>query len=42
MFQRLAITNGYGWNRFLRMVDKVLPRMGATLELPFAEDEFNL
>lgn len=42
MFQRLAITNGYGWNRFLRMVNKVLPRMGAKLELPFAEDEFNL
>jgi hypothetical protein len=42
MFQRLAITNGYGWNRFLKMVDKLLPEMGATLELRFAEDEFNL
>jgi hypothetical protein len=42
MFQRLAITNECGWNRFLRMVDKVLLRIGAILELPFAEDEFNL
>ncbi len=34
MFQRLALSNGYGWNRFIKMVDKVLPRRGATLELP--------
>jgi hypothetical protein len=34
MFQRLAIANGYGWNRFLNMVDQVLPRRGTTLELP--------
>lgn len=38
MFQRLALSNGYGWNRFVRMVDKVLPKKGATLELPFIED----
>ncbi len=38
MFQRLALSSGYGWNRFLRMVDKVLPKKGATLELPFIED----
>lgn len=37
MFQRLAICSGYGWNRFLKMVDKVLPRRGSTLELPFPE-----
>lgn len=34
MFQRLAIANGYGWKRFLHMVDQVLPRKGSTLELP--------
>jgi hypothetical protein len=34
MFQRLAIANGYGWKRFLHMVDQVLPRKGKTLELP--------
>ncbi|WP_375461451.1 P63C domain-containing protein [uncultured Enterovirga sp.] len=38
MFQRLAIANGYGWKRFLHMVDQVLPRRGSTLELPL---EFN-
>lgn len=37
MFQRLAIANGYGWNRFVKMVDQVLPKKGATLELPLAE-----
>jgi hypothetical protein len=26
MFQRLAIAQGYGWNRFLRMVDQVHPK----------------
>jgi hypothetical protein len=34
MFQRLALANGYGWKRFLNMVDQVLPRRGANLELP--------
>lgn len=34
MFQRLAISNGYGWNRFVRMVDQVLPKRGANLDLP--------
>lgn len=34
MFQRLAIKNGYGWARFVQMVDQVLPKKGATLELP--------
>jgi hypothetical protein len=37
MFQRLAIANGYGWQRFLHMVDQVLPRRGDTLQLPFEE-----
>jgi hypothetical protein len=34
MFQRLAIANGYGWLRFVKMVDQVLPRRGQTFELP--------
>jgi P63C domain-containing protein len=37
MFQRLAIANGHGWNRFLHTVDQVLPRRGDTLPLPFEE-----
>lgn len=37
MFQRLAIANGHGWNRFMRTVDQVLPKKGNTLELPFPE-----
>ena len=39
MFQRLAISNGYGWNRFVKMVDQVLPKRGVTLNLPFQSDE---
>jgi hypothetical protein len=41
MFQRLAIANGYGWQRFLHMVDQVLPRRGDTLQLPleYAREE---
>lgn len=35
MFQRLAIANGYGWHRFVQMVDQVLPKRGANLLLPF-------
>lgn len=34
MFQRLAISNRYGWQRFLHMVDQVMPRRGDTLQLP--------
>lgn len=37
MFQRLAITSGFGWNRYVKMVDQVLPRRGDTLELPLNE-----
>ncbi len=39
MFQRLAIKSGFGWNRFVNMVDKVLPKRGDTLELPFPEPD---
>lgn len=37
MFQRLAIANGYSWNRFLLTVDQVLPKKGSNLELPMPE-----
>lgn len=33
MFQRSAIINGYGWQRFVKTVDQVMPKKGATLEL---------
>lgn len=39
MLQRLALANGFGWNRFLHSVDQVLPRRGDTLPLPFDEPE---
>jgi hypothetical protein len=39
MFQRLAINSGFGWNRYVKMVDRVLPKRGATLEIPFPDDE---
>jgi hypothetical protein len=42
MFQRLALSNGHGWNRFLRMVDKVLPKKGTTIELPLNEPDLDL
>lgn len=35
MFQRLAIANGYGWQRFLQMMDQVLPKRGTNIQLPF-------
>ena len=38
MFQRLAITSGFGWHRFLKMVDQVMPKRGSTLLLPFTPD----
>jgi hypothetical protein len=33
--QRLAIRNGWGWQKFKQMVDATLPPYGNTLELPF-------
>ncbi|OGR06286.1 MAG: hypothetical protein A2511_14345 [Deltaproteobacteria bacterium RIFOXYD12_FULL_50_9] len=32
MFQRLALSNGYGWNRFIGMVDRVMPNCVIALE----------
>ena len=39
MFQRLSLSNGYGWNRFQKMADQMLPTRGMTLELPLPEPE---
>lgn len=37
LFQRLALSNGHGWHRFLRTVNQVLPKKGTTLELPLGD-----
>ena len=43
LFQRLAIAQGFGWQRFVKMVDQVLPKKGSTLELPLpGSDDPNL
>ncbi len=42
MFQRLALANGYGWVKFMRMVDQVLPRRGANMELPLIYDDLSI
>lgn len=34
MFQRLALAQNFGWHRFVKMVDQVLPKKGSSLELP--------
>lgn len=35
--QRLAIANSWGWQKFVNMVDQVMPKKGATLVLPGIE-----
>jgi len=42
MFQRLAINSGFGWHRFVKMVDAVIPKRGDTLLLAFPESEPSL
>jgi hypothetical protein len=37
MFQRLAISQGFGWKRFVNMVDQVHPKKGTTLLLEFPD-----
>ncbi|MGY1488197.1 P63C domain-containing protein [Methylobacillus pratensis] len=37
--QRLAIASGWGWTKFMNMVDKVLKKKGDSLDLPFEEFE---
>jgi hypothetical protein len=41
MFQRLALANGHGWQRFVRTVDQVMPKRGNTLELPLDDHASN-
>jgi hypothetical protein len=41
MFQRLAISSGFGWNKYVKMVDQAMPKRGATLELPFPDEGEN-
>lgn len=33
--QRLAIANGWGWTKFMHMVDQVMKKKGDSLDLPF-------
>ena len=37
--QRLAIANGWGWQKFMHMVDQVMKKKGDSLDLPFADAE---
>lgn len=37
MIQRLSIANGYGWNKFVKMVDQVMPKKGGTFELALTD-----
>lgn len=37
MFQRFALANGHGWNKFVQSVDQVLPKKGANLLLPLSD-----
>jgi hypothetical protein len=32
--QRLAIANGWGWTKFMNMVDQIMPKKGQNLVLP--------
>ena len=41
MVQRLALNSGFGWNRFVKMVDRALPKRCNTLELPFPDAELD-
>jgi hypothetical protein len=41
MFQRLALNSGFGWHRFVKMVDKAMPKRESTMELPFPESSEN-
>lgn len=35
--QRLALANGWGWTKFMNMVDQVMKKKGDTLDLPFSD-----
>lgn len=37
--QRLAIANGWGWQKFMHMMDQVMKKKGDSLDLPFTDVE---
>ncbi|WP_024904499.1 P63C domain-containing protein [Robbsia andropogonis] len=37
--QRLAIANGWGWVKFMNMVNQVMKKKGDTLDLPFGDEK---
>lgn len=37
--QRLALANGWGWTKFMNMVDQVMKKKGETLDLPFNDSD---
>jgi hypothetical protein len=39
MFQRLALASGYGWKRYVHMVDQVLPKKDTTMFLPLTDPD---
>jgi P63C domain len=41
-FQELSIKNGYGWSKYVKMVDQVMPKRGANLELPLLDQTSEL
>jgi hypothetical protein len=41
-FQELAIKNGYSWSKYVKMVDQVMPKRGANLELPLLDQTSEL
>jgi hypothetical protein len=41
-FQELAIKNGYSWSKYVKMVDQVMPKRGANLELALLDQTSEL
>jgi len=37
--QRLALANGWGWTKFMNMVDQVMKKKGDSLDLPFSDPD---
>lgn len=37
--QRLALANGWGWTKFMHMVDQVMKKKGQSFDLPFVNDD---
>jgi hypothetical protein len=41
-FQELSIKNGHTWSKYVKMVDQVMPKRGANLELPLLDQTSEL